>query len=413
MIRFLSIFASLALVFAPPGAAVRLGADVSHPIATVSITVQIVAGSGTVSSEPAGIDCGQTCTFQFVLGSHVTLTAIPGTGGSVHEWGGACSGSTTTCSLTPLAPTNVMVSFDPVRLTVTAQGSGGWVTSSGVDSPDGIDCGVGSTCTGSFAIGTKVTLFAIRTEDGALDSWGNCPFASSVLCTVTMTGDISVVASFSRVALQVPVTIETDVDFSPAGNGAGDIAITPPGAAQCSAHCVRRYPVGVKLHLTASPTGNSTFGGWTGGCGGASGATCTVGVVPGLAIGALFQPAPAPAPPPPPPPPAPPPPPNDGGQKTTPPATPIARQAHVLVVHAGNRRTFALLIDVSRDALARISIRANGAPTLRKDAALTTGVNRVRVAVPARRPAGRQRVTILLRDAQGRTQTINAAVRLA
>src|SRR5713101_6666407 len=116
-IRLFTLTAALALVLAPVGVGSRLHADISHPVATAPVTVQVVAGAGKVTSEPAGIDCGSTCTAQFAVGSHVTLTAVPGPGASLHAWGGACAGSATTCVLTLLRAAHATPSFDPHHLT--------------------------------------------------------------------------------------------------------------------------------------------------------------------------------------------------------------------------------------------------------------------------------------------------------
>jgi hypothetical protein len=51
------------------------------------------AGSGTVTSSPAGINCGSTCSFAFASGTAVTLTASPAAGSSFAGWSGACSGT--------------------------------------------------------------------------------------------------------------------------------------------------------------------------------------------------------------------------------------------------------------------------------------------------------------------------------
>jgi M6 family metalloprotease-like protein len=48
-------------------------------------------GIGTVTSSPAGIDCGGTCSSSFLLGQNVTLTAAPNSG-SNFAWSGACKG---------------------------------------------------------------------------------------------------------------------------------------------------------------------------------------------------------------------------------------------------------------------------------------------------------------------------------
>lgn len=48
-------------------------------------------GSGTVTSNPAGINCGSTCSASFQPSILVTLTALPNTGSVFAGWGGACS----------------------------------------------------------------------------------------------------------------------------------------------------------------------------------------------------------------------------------------------------------------------------------------------------------------------------------
>jgi hypothetical protein len=59
-------------------------------------------GVGTVTSAPAGIDCGGTCEFQFLRGTVITLTAVP-IGNSVFAgWrGGPCEAfGTAPCVIT-------------------------------------------------------------------------------------------------------------------------------------------------------------------------------------------------------------------------------------------------------------------------------------------------------------------------
>jgi len=50
-------------------------------------------GEGTVTSEPAGIDCGSACAAEYNTGSEVILTAIPAQGSAFAGWSGACSGT--------------------------------------------------------------------------------------------------------------------------------------------------------------------------------------------------------------------------------------------------------------------------------------------------------------------------------
>jgi len=56
-------------------------------------------GTGAIYSAPAGINCGQTCSFSFAAGLSVTLTAMPSSGSVFYGWSGACSGTNLTCSV--------------------------------------------------------------------------------------------------------------------------------------------------------------------------------------------------------------------------------------------------------------------------------------------------------------------------
>lgn len=72
------------------------------------LTVQKTgAGSGTIVSAPARINCGPTCTEMFSEGTQVTLTPAPDSGFLFIQWsGGGCSG-TGPCVVTMNADTTV------------------------------------------------------------------------------------------------------------------------------------------------------------------------------------------------------------------------------------------------------------------------------------------------------------------
>jgi subtilisin-like proprotein convertase family protein len=82
---------------------------ISH---TLTVTVRGSA-SGTVTSSPTGISCstGSTCTANYTNGTTVTLTEAPGSGASFKQWGGACSGTATTCMVTMTANQSVTATF--------------------------------------------------------------------------------------------------------------------------------------------------------------------------------------------------------------------------------------------------------------------------------------------------------------
>lgn len=82
------------------------------------------AGSGTVTSSPAGINCGTGCSTQqasFASDISVSLTASPGGGSTFGGWSGACAGSTgLSCTLAMLGDLSVTATFNS-----SGGGSGG------------------------------------------------------------------------------------------------------------------------------------------------------------------------------------------------------------------------------------------------------------------------------------------------
>jgi protein MpaA len=69
-------------------------------------------GSGTVTSSPAGIDCGSTCSAVFPSGTEVSLTATPASGSTFAGWSGAGCLGTGSCQVTMSAAESVTATFD-------------------------------------------------------------------------------------------------------------------------------------------------------------------------------------------------------------------------------------------------------------------------------------------------------------
>jgi hypothetical protein len=68
-------------------------------------------GAGTVTSVPAGINCGATCAFNYANGTPVTLTATPSPGSTFAGWSGAGCSGTATCTVTMNAAQAVSATF--------------------------------------------------------------------------------------------------------------------------------------------------------------------------------------------------------------------------------------------------------------------------------------------------------------
>jgi hypothetical protein len=79
-----------------------------------TLTVDFMgAGSGTVTSAPAALQCTTTCSSRFASGTTVTLTATPNSGSMFGSWAGCYSSSGTSCTVANLtANRTVTVTFD-------------------------------------------------------------------------------------------------------------------------------------------------------------------------------------------------------------------------------------------------------------------------------------------------------------
>jgi uncharacterized repeat protein (TIGR02543 family) len=238
-----------------------------------TLTVKVEGdASGTVTSSPAGISCGSDCTESYEVGTGVTLTATPASGATFAGWGGACTGTTTTCTLAMNGPRSVTATFTskPV-LTVSKSGNGqGTVTSS----PSGISCG--TDCNEPYTQGTSVTLTAApNSATSTFGGWTGACSGMSLTCTVTMNGDRSVTATF---ILKPLLTV------SRSGDGTGTVTSSPAGI-NCGGDCDQRYDPGTSVTLSAIADGDSTFTGWSGDC---AGLTCTVTMDGNKSVTATF-----------------------------------------------------------------------------------------------------------------------------
>ena len=227
-----------------------------------SLTVS-VTGSGTVASNPSGINCPSTCSVTFTGGAQVTLTATPAAGWVLSSWGGACSGSAG-CTVPMNSAQSVSATFTQAfTLSVSDSGSG-MVTSS----PLGINCG--STCSASFATGSQVTLNETPANGWSFSGWsGACSGTGS--CMVTMSAAESVTATFSQITYTLTVGVS--------GNGT---VTSSPGGINCGSMCSASFNSGTQVSLNQTPGSGYSFGGWSGACSGTGSCLVTMSATEGV-----------------------------------------------------------------------------------------------------------------------------------
>ena len=243
-----------------------------------ALTLTKTGTGGTVTSLPAGIDCGATCQARFALGSSVTLTATLDAGVAVVAWGGACASATgNTCTVTITADTAASVEFGPSTHTITIT-TGGNGTGGVVSTPAGINCGNGNTtCTATFPYGTSLTLTPTATAGSLFGGWSGGTCSGITPCLFIVRNDATANADFQLDNFTLIV--------AKAGNGGGTVSSTPTGIA-CGTTCAAAYPFGQTVTLTATAEANSTFNGWTGACTGTG--TCVVSMTQSRMVTASF-----------------------------------------------------------------------------------------------------------------------------
>ena len=80
------------------------------------------SGGGTVTSVPAGIDCGSTCAAAYDHGTVVSLSQVSNAGSVFTGWGGDCSG-TGACAIAMTGAKSVTALYSSA-ITVVAPGGG-------------------------------------------------------------------------------------------------------------------------------------------------------------------------------------------------------------------------------------------------------------------------------------------------
>jgi Divergent InlB B-repeat domain len=145
-------------------------------------------GSGTVTSSPAGISCGQDCSEAFPRDGTVVLSAIADRGSAFTGWSGAGCGGTGTCSVTMSEARTVTAAFaaEAAQFTLTTTTSG----------PGTLEPSCPQGCLRDA--GEMVTLVASPAPGNLVEEWSGCTAdpPDATTCQVQMSEDRLVSVSF-------------------------------------------------------------------------------------------------------------------------------------------------------------------------------------------------------------------------
>ena len=148
-------------------------------------------GSGTVTSDPVGIDCGTDCSEVYDYGTAVTLTAVEDAGSTFTGWSGAADCSDGEVTMDAAKSCTATFDLNTYTLDVTIAGSGsGTVTSD----PAGIDCG--TDCSEVYDYDTVVTLTAVADTGSDFAGWSGGGCSGTDDCAVREAADVTVTADF-------------------------------------------------------------------------------------------------------------------------------------------------------------------------------------------------------------------------
>jgi hypothetical protein len=172
---------------------------------TYAVAVTLAGtGSGSVSASPPGP--------RYAPGTSVTLTAAAASGSVFSGWSGDCSGSSVSCVLIMSNNRSAVATFQPVpqfTLSVTTSGSGsGTVTR--------------NPSASSYASGTSVTLTATPSSGSVFAGWSGACSGTSSTCSVTMTSNQSVGATFTL----SNTTYDGDYTGTFSGDATGSVVFT-------------------------------------------------------------------------------------------------------------------------------------------------------------------------------------------
>ncbi len=143
------------------------------------------SGTGTVTSSPAGINCGSDCSEPYNQGAKITLKVKADPGSTFKGWSGGCTGTSSSCKLTMTSDQTVTATFALPDL------RGEWSDLSIKESSAGYEASAKLTVYADDAKANNVKANVYLSDDEAYDS-------SDILLGPVTIGTINAGASKSK-----------------------------------------------------------------------------------------------------------------------------------------------------------------------------------------------------------------------
>jgi hypothetical protein len=228
----------------PTTITIEADAAVTANFAEVQYALSL-SGDGAGSVLVDGAVCSLPWSSSFVVGSMVTLQAVPDAGWQFDGWSGGLAGDDNPAAVVVDGDTSIAARFSQLLHTLTVAVSGdGWVTLDGEPIP--------APYLTNIADGTAVTLEATPEYGWRFDGWSGSMIGTETSLSLTMHGDESITAVF---------ILPDSYTLGLSKTGAGSVKVNGTEVSLPWSADVTR---GAEVTLEAAAQDNEEFLGWCG-----------------------------------------------------------------------------------------------------------------------------------------------------